>query len=131
MRQSLGCRDSRHKCVGQELAAQSCRTRTLAMTVGGEGDWKTHSRVGGSEGLYWWRWELKQGFAGWSGHGCGRTGTQARLGGGECKVAFWLTPSPTYIEPTWSAEGSFLRLFAGLANLACWHSCIPKILKLN
>ena len=69
MRQSLGCRDSRHKCAGQELAAQSCRTRTLAMAVGGEGDWKAQSRDGGSEGLNWWRWELKQGFAGSSGHG--------------------------------------------------------------
>ena len=43
---------------------------------------------------------------------------QGRLGGGECKVAFWLAPSPAYIEPTWAAEESFLRLFAGLAKLA-------------
>ena len=49
---------------------------------------------------------LKQGSAGWSGHGCGRTGTQGTAGRGECKVAFWLTPSPAYIEPTWAAEGS-------------------------
>ena len=33
-------------------------------------------------------------------------GLRARLGGGKCEVAFWQTPSPVYIEPTWAAEGS-------------------------
>ena len=76
---------------------------------------------------------------GWKGQGTAaeagggsRTGLRARLhwelqsplGGGEYKVAFWLSPSPAYIEPAWAAEGSFMRLFAGLAKLACWHSCI-------
>ena len=57
------------KCAGQELAAQSCRTRTLAIVVGGEGDWKAQSRDGGSEGLHWWLWsrlrqrKMAQGFA--------------------------------------------------------------------
>ena len=75
MRQSLGCRGFRHKCAGQELAAQSFRTRTLAIAVGGEGDWKAQSRDGGSEGLHWWRWsrlrqrKMAQGFAGGGGEG--------------------------------------------------------------
>ena len=77
---------------------------------------------------------------GGAGHGCGRgrwlraslwgqgtaaTGLElrARLGGGECKVAFWLTPSPAYIEPTWAAEGSFgtLRWFSEFGLLAFLH----------
>ena len=63
---------------------------------------------------------LTQGSAGWSGHGCGRTGTQGTAGRGECKVAFWLTPSPAYIAPTWVAEGSLgtFRWFSEFGLLA-------------
>ena len=32
-------------------------------------------------------------------------------------MAFWLTPSPAYIELTWAAERSFLRLFATPSEL--------------
>ena len=74
----LRCKSSGHKCAGQELAAQSCRTRTLAIVVGREGDWKAQSRDGGSEGLHWWRWsrlrqrKMAQGFAGGGGGGGGK-----------------------------------------------------------
>ena len=124
MRQSLRCRGSGHKCAGQELAAQSCRTRTLAIAVGGEGDWKAQSRDGGSRQSAAVEAGLKQGFAGWSGHGCGRgRWLRASLGGGKCKVAFWLTPSPAYIEPTWAAEGSLgtFRWFREFGQLAFLH----------
>ena len=64
--------------------------------------------------------------------GGGRTGLRARLGGGECEVAFWKTPSPVYIEPTWAAEKPLLQIFVipsefGSASL----SVFQKILKLN
>ena len=98
------------------------------MAVGGEGDWNASSRDGGSEGLHWWRWELKQGFAG--------TGLRARLGGGEYKVAFWLTTPPpppppppplAYIEPIWAAEESLLRLFAIPSEYSLLLACKLKI----
>ena len=53
----------------------------------------------------------------------------ARLGGGECKVAFWLTPSPAYIELTWAAERSFLRLFATPSELGPFG--LPVVPKKN
>ena len=87
---------SGHKCAGQELAAQSCRTRTLAIVVGGEGDWKAQSRDGGSEGLHWWRWsrlrqmKMAQGFA---------------VGGRNVKWPFGHPPG-LYKHPK-AAEGSF------------------------
>ena len=105
------------------------------MVVGGEGDWKAPSRDGGSEGLHWWRWELKQGFAGSSGHGCGRTGLRARLhwelqftlGGGEYEVACCPTPSPAYINFVTAAEGSLPPIFRYFERIwPCWPFCIPK-----
>ena len=55
---------------------------------------------------------LKQGSAGTRLRARLRWELQGTLGGGECKVTFWLTPSPAYIEPLWAAEESSLRLFA-------------------
>ena len=95
---------SGHKYAGQELVAQSCRTRTLAIVVGGEGDWKAQRRDGGSEGLHWWRWsrlrqrKMAQGFAGRGGGGGGG-------GGGNVKWPFGHPPG-LYKHPT-AAEGSF------------------------
>ena len=52
---------------------------------------------------------------------------RARLGGGECKVTFWLTPSPAYIEPIWAPEGSLLRLFAIPNEYSLLLACKLKI----
>ena len=38
------------------VKAQSCRTQTLAIAVGGEGKWRAQSRDGGNDGWLWWRW---------------------------------------------------------------------------
>ena len=97
MRQSLGCRGSGHKCAGQELAAKSCRTRTLAIAVGGEGDWKAQSRDDSSEGLHWWRWSRRR----------QRKIAQGGGGGEECEVAFWTTTPPGLYKLVTAAEGSF------------------------
>ena len=93
--------------------------RWLRLESSGDGSSNQSAAVGAG---------LKQGSAGWSGHGCGRTELKARLywelqgtlGWGEYKVAFWLTPSPAYIAPTWAAEGSLgtFRWFSEFGLLA-------------
>ena len=55
---------------------------------------------------------------------------RARLGGGKCKVAFWLTP-PAYIDGARQPKSLLSHFSLNLANLAYWPFCIPKILKLN
>ena len=67
--------------------------------MNGDGSNTENSGDGGSESLYWWRWELKQGFA--------RTGLRARLGGGEYEMACWPTPSPVFISVFRVAEQFF------------------------
>ena len=67
--------------------------------MNGGGSNTENSGDGGSEILYWWRWELKQGFAG--------TGLRARLGGGVYEMACWPTPSPIFISVFGVAERFF------------------------
>ena len=55
---------------------------------------------------------LKQGSAGTGLRARLRWEFQGTLGGGECKVTFWLTPTPAYIEPLWTAEESSLTIFS-------------------
>ena len=46
-------------------------------------------------------------------------------------MAFWLTPSPAYIEPTWAVERSFLRLFATPSEFGLFgFPVVPKNVKL-
>ena len=87
---------------------------TVAVTRARELRWLRleSSGEGGSNQLAAVEAGLKQGSAGTGLRARLRWELQGTLGGGECKVAFWLIPSPTYIEPIWAAEESSLRIFA-------------------
>ena len=47
-------------------------------------------------------------------------------------MAFWLAPSPAHIEPTWAAEESFMRLFAGSSEIGPFGlPVVPKKYEVN
>ena len=74
---------------------------------------------------------LKQGSAGTGLRARLRWELQGTLGGGECKVTFWLTPSPAYIEAFGAAEESQLVFSLTLRIHAQMVFCISKKFKIN
>ena len=86
MKKSLGYRDSRHKCTGLVLNGSVLPN----MNLGNGSGWRRRleSSRAGTAAV-----KAGTGGAGNSSRAVAGTGLRARLGGGEYKVAFWLTPS--------------------------------------